>query len=72
MNTPHRNGMEYHASLFLSQPNSNSAHFSVLLFYEHCANVTGYFYFTLDRIKVLSREEIAFELKCGLTLKERI
>ena len=30
--------MEYHASLFLSQPNSNSAHFSVLLFYEHCAN----------------------------------
>ena len=27
---------------------------------------------TVDRIKVLSREEIAFELKCGLTLKERI
>lgn len=27
---------------------------------------------TVDRIKVFSREEIAFELKCGLTLKERI
>lgn len=27
---------------------------------------------TVDHIKVLSREEIAFELKCGLTLKERI
>lgn len=27
---------------------------------------------TVDRIKVLSREEIAFELKCGLTLKERM
>ena len=27
---------------------------------------------TVDRIKVLSREEIAFELKCGLTFKERI
>lgn len=27
---------------------------------------------TVDRIKVLSRREIAFELKCGLTLKERI
>jgi hypothetical protein len=27
---------------------------------------------TVDRIKVLSREEIAFELKCGITFKERI
>lgn len=27
---------------------------------------------TVDRIIVLSREEIAFELKCGLTLKERM
>lgn len=27
---------------------------------------------TVSRIKVLSRSEIAFELKCGLTLKERI
>ena len=27
---------------------------------------------TVTRIKVLSREEIAFELKCGLTLKERM
>ncbi len=27
---------------------------------------------TVDLIMVLSREEIAFELKCGLTLKERI
>ena len=27
---------------------------------------------TVTCIKVLSREEIAFELKCGLTLKERM
>ena len=37
--------MEYHASLFLSQPDSNSAHFSVLLFYEHCAKVEALEYF---------------------------
>ena len=50
--------MEYHASLFLSQPNSNSAHFSVLLFYEHCANDKVLFYYIegyFEMIKKISK-----------------
>ncbi len=31
-------------SLFVSQSVSNSAHFSVLLFYEHCPNIDKYFF----------------------------
>lgn len=48
----------------------------LLRYVEKAAMLTDFdetlFENTVDRIKVLSREEIAFELKCGLTLKERI
>ena len=48
----------------------------LLRYVEKAAMLTDFdealFENTVDRIKVLSRKEIAFELKCGLTLKERI
>ncbi len=48
----------------------------LLRYVEKAAMLTDFdealFENTVTRIKVLSREEIAFELKCGLTLKERM
>lgn len=48
----------------------------LLCYVEKAAMLTDFdealFENTVTRIKVLSREEIAFELKCGLTLKERM
>ena len=48
----------------------------LLRYVEKAAMLTDFdealFENTVDRIKVLSRKEIAFELKCGLTLKERM
>jgi hypothetical protein len=53
-----------------------SATQDLLRYVEKAAMLTNFdealFENTVDRIKVLSREEIAFELKCGLTLKERM
>lgn len=49
---------------------------NLLRYVEKAAMLTDFdealFENTVTRIKVLSREEIAFELKCGLTLKERM
>ena len=48
----------------------------LLRYVEKAAMLTDFdealFENTVTRIKVLSREEVAFELKCGLTLKERM
>ena len=48
----------------------------LLRYVEKAAMLTDFdetlFENSVTRIKVLSREEIAFELKCGLTLKERM
>ena len=48
----------------------------LLRYVEKAAMLTDFdealFENTVTCIKVLSREEIAFELKCGLTLKERM
>ena len=48
----------------------------LLRYVEKAAMLTDFdealFENTVIRIKVLAREEIAFELKCGLTLKERM
>lgn len=48
----------------------------LLRYVEKAAMLTDFdealFENTVTRIKVLSREEIVFELKCGLTLKERM
>lgn len=54
---------------------ANATH-DLLRYVEKTAMLDGFdealFENTVTRIKVLSREEIAFELKCGLTLKERM
>lgn len=64
----------------LSKAIGGGAHVTVakdlLRYVEKAAMLTDFdealFENTVTRIKVLSREEIAFELKCGLTLKERM